>query len=159
MITKEIRYALRSLVYMAIVDGRPVTLEEVSKAENISKNFLRKIFHCLKHNGFVTSIRGKYGGYVLSRPPSEIYVYEIIACHNEGVLVDCPNEDCVNYSHCHIKDFWNALNESFIKLLKRITIADIVDKTYTFPEITLTDKLATNNSQDSQLNIHNSIKE
>ena len=66
-------YALKAVLYLAERYGNgPVTIHEISKHLDIPIKFLEQILLDLKRGGFVDSRRGKIGGYILSKPPSEI---------------------------------------------------------------------------------------
>ena len=63
-LTSKGRIAVTSLVDIALNagNGRPVSLSEISRRQNISLSFLEQIFLSLKRNGIVRSVRGPSGG-------------------------------------------------------------------------------------------------
>ena len=78
-LTKRGEYGLRALLTLACVYGqRTLSLREISVQEKLPVKFLEQIMMILKRNNFVESIKGKHGGYSLSRPPAEITVGEIV---------------------------------------------------------------------------------
>ena len=80
------RYALRVMIDLAERnDGNYITLKEVSKRQEISEKYLESIISVLSKAGFVTGLRGKGGGYKLSRDP-ETYTVGSILKLTEGSL-------------------------------------------------------------------------
>lgn len=57
--------------------SEPVSLKDISKHMNVSKNYLEQIINNLRSAGIVASVKGLKGGYYLLRPLSEISYYEI----------------------------------------------------------------------------------
>ena len=78
-ITKRGEYGLRALLALAAVSGqRTLSLRQISAQERLPVKFLEQIMMVLKRSGFVESVKGKHGGYSLSRSPAEITVGEVI---------------------------------------------------------------------------------
>lgn len=78
-ITKRGEYGLKTLLALACVYGqRTLSLREISVQEHLPVKFLEQIMMVLKRNRFVDSVKGKHGGYSLSRRPAEITVGEVI---------------------------------------------------------------------------------
>ena len=99
------RYALRVLVDLAehSVD-RNVSIREMAERQNISDKYLEGIVARLSAAGYVKSVRGKYGGYQLTKEPKDYTVYDILAATEDSIaVVACLEEDgniykiiCVN---------------------------------------------------------------
>src|SRR5258708_9744462 len=78
-ITRAGEYGVLGLLNVAgRAQGERGMIDEVSRAEGIPRNFLAKIFQSLVRAGLVKSVRGTGGGFMLSRPPKEITVLEVI---------------------------------------------------------------------------------
>ena len=89
------RYALRLMIDLAErSDGTPVSLKDVAKRQNISDKYLEQIISVLNRAGFVRSIRGAQGGYLLKKDPKE-YTVGMILRLTEGSLapVACIEDD------------------------------------------------------------------
>lgn len=77
--TKKGEYALRALLALSLVyDQKTLSLREISEQEDLPVKFLEQIMMVLKRNDLVQSVKGKHGGYSLSRPPEEITLGEVI---------------------------------------------------------------------------------
>ncbi len=78
-LTKHSDYALRVLVYVAAAEGRQVSTEQIATSYSISTHHLVKVVGTLGRAGFLTVRRGRSGGFVLAREPSEIRIGEVVA--------------------------------------------------------------------------------
>ena len=74
------RYALSTMVYIASQsrNEKISSVLTIANALGISKIFLEQIALSLKKSGLIISVKGARGGYLLSRPPAEISVYDIL---------------------------------------------------------------------------------
>ncbi|HOQ05261.1 MAG TPA: Rrf2 family transcriptional regulator [Anaerohalosphaeraceae bacterium] len=78
-ISQKCRYALRALLQLALLDKRqPAAVSKLAQAQQIPSRFLEVILNELRQGGFVLSIRGKHGGYILAKSPREISIGQII---------------------------------------------------------------------------------
>lgn len=78
-ISQKSRYALRALLQMALLGTRqPVAGSKLAASQKIPSRFLEVILNELRQGGFVRSIRGKHGGYILAKSPHQITVGQII---------------------------------------------------------------------------------
>ncbi|MBX3730813.1 MAG: Rrf2 family transcriptional regulator [Candidatus Sumerlaeia bacterium] len=78
MISTTGEYALRAAVYLAQNDGEPMTTVQVAEVTKVPQGYLSKILQALVKRGLARSQRGLGGGFVLTRPPGEITVYEVL---------------------------------------------------------------------------------
>ena len=65
-------YALRVLMYTDAANDRLVTIEEIAEAYGISRAHLMKVVNTLTRAGFITPVRGRFGGLKLARPAKDI---------------------------------------------------------------------------------------
>lgn len=94
MISKKCTYALKAVLALARREGGgPMTIQQIAEAQDIPPRFLESILRDLKQNGYTESIRGKEGGYILSRPAREISLGEIIQCMEGPWFTPGPEED------------------------------------------------------------------
>ena len=84
-------YAARAVLSLARRHHRnvPTRVEEIARENGLPANYLVQILIELKSHQIVRSIRGKEGGYQLSRPPAEISIADILRCVH-GPLFDSP---------------------------------------------------------------------
>lgn len=79
MISKKCEYALRAVLALSRQAGNaPMTIHQIASAQDIPERFLEAILRDLKQSGLTESIRGKDGGYKLTRAPSEITPGDVV---------------------------------------------------------------------------------
>ena len=103
------RYALRVMIDLAEHQAeRYVPLKEVAARQDISEKYLENILKVLVQNGFLEGLRGKGGGYRLTRSPDQYTVAEILLL-TEGSLapVSCltPGAPACERGHLQIELF------------------------------------------------------
>lgn len=126
------RYALQLMLDLAIYNtGEPVSLKEIARRQEISEKYLEQIIAMLNKAGYVKSIRGPQGGYMLSWQPEE-YTVGMILRQTEGDLapVNCVSADssgCERIDECATVRVWQRLNEAVNNVIDNITLADLVE--------------------------------
>lgn len=126
------RYALRLMLDLATNNsGEPVSLKDVAKRQGISDKYLEQIISVLNKAGYVKSIRGAQGGYLLRKDPSE-YTVGMILRLTEGSLapVACVEDDevvCDRMDACVTSIVWRRINEAINGVVDSITLQDLVD--------------------------------
>ncbi|WP_353893182.1 Rrf2 family transcriptional regulator [Proteinivorax hydrogeniformans] len=126
-------YGVRAMAVLAYEYKNGATsLRVIAEREHLSELYLEQLFRELKKAGLVSSIRGPKGGYMLSKPPSDITVGDVVRVL-EGPLapVDCVSEEetkdpCSKESCCLTKFVWAKLRDSMAKVLDEITFGDII---------------------------------
>ena len=125
------RYALRLMLDLAIYNtGEPVSLKDVARRQQISEKYLEQIISVLNKAGFVRSVRGAQGGYMLTKEPAEYTVGSVLRL-TEGDLapVSCvgmDSVDCDRRDGCVTGRIWEQLNEAVNNVVDNITVADMV---------------------------------
>jgi Rrf2 family transcriptional regulator, cysteine metabolism repressor len=126
-------YALKALLDLSIYDDAPQTIEEISKRQDIPAKFLEQIMLTLKKGGFVKAIRGKNGGYTLSRDASKITMGELVR-YIEGPVepIGCVQKNgagtCGYSSRCALRDVFAEIGKYTAERLEAVTFADLRDK-------------------------------
>ncbi|WP_337018757.1 cysteine metabolism transcriptional regulator CymR [Oceanobacillus massiliensis] len=73
------RYGLTIMIDLAKKHGEgPTSLKSIAKENNLSEHYLEQLASPLRLAGLIKSIRGAYGGYILSREPREITAGDVI---------------------------------------------------------------------------------
>ena len=123
-------YALRAMADLAAHDGW-VSLGDVSRRQHISRKYLEQVIPPLHRAGYVTSQRGKGGGYKVTRKPEEYTLGELLRAA-EGSLapvscLDCTNEElCPNRERCTTVVVWRDLGRVTASYLDSRTLADLI---------------------------------
>lgn len=123
------RYGTRLMVDMAQhYNQGPIQLGDIAKRQDISVKYLEQIIIPLKKAHYIESIRGPKGGHILTKPPEEITVAEIVALLEEGAsLTDCSEkaEVCERADFCPTRLVWKEAAEAMFDKLQSITLADL----------------------------------
>ena len=120
-------YALRALVTLAAED-RPMTAEELAKAQDIPVNYLEAILLDLRRGGIVASRRGPSGGYHFVRSPQDITPAEVMRLL-EGPLAEVrglrPEATSYKGAAVSLQHLWIAVRASLRGVLEGVTIAQL----------------------------------
>jgi Rrf2 family protein len=99
-ISKKTDYALRAL--FTLVDhyrGAPIPIRELARRNDVPKRFLEQIMLALKAQGWVDSVAGIRGGYVLAKSPAKITMGEVVR-HFDGILAPIDCVSVTGYTRC-----------------------------------------------------------
>lgn len=129
-VSAKVDYALRAAVELASHEGegKPVTAEEISEAQEIPHAFLNNILQSLRQAGIVASKRGPVGGHSLARPADEIQLAEVIRAIDgplAGVSGKHPEELEYEGSAEPLQQVWIAVRASLRSVLETVTLADV----------------------------------
>ena len=125
------RYALRVMIDLAEQNSdRYIPLDEIADRQGISKKYLEIILKTLVQNKLLKGLRGKGGGYMLTRTPAEYTVGEILEL-TEGSLavVSClldSAEPCDNREKCLTLPMWTRFDKMLHDFFFHITLEDLL---------------------------------
>jgi Rrf2 family cysteine metabolism transcriptional repressor len=126
------RYGMRAIIELAQHEGkRPLQLKAIADRQDISVKYLEQLMSALRSAGFVRSVRGSKGGYVLARPADEIRLSEIFRCLEGPVsTTECiEDEDCCQRSaDCVARELWMEVEAAIYGVLDSLTLADMVKR-------------------------------
>ena len=132
MISTKARYALRVMVDLAQhQDAGYIPLKDIAARQEISEKYLEIIIKILVKGKMLKGLRGKGGGYILTRKPSEYIIGEIIEM-TEGPLapVAClqPDaEECTRKDICVTLPLWKKYNTLVHDFFFHITLEDLLN--------------------------------
>ena len=132
MISTRGRYALRVMLDLAQdTSGSYVPLDDIARREGMSEKYLESIIVSLSRAGLVKALRGKGGGYMLTRQPEEYPIGEIlrltektlapVTCLESGAA--CPQADA-----CPTFPLWQGLDKVIDDYLMAHTLQDLMSK-------------------------------
>lgn len=124
------RYSILLMLDMAKHPaGEPVKIKDISARSGISMKYMEQIVAVLNKAGFVRSVRGAQGGYLLTRKPEEYTVGEILRL-SEGSLapVACldAGEACDRRDKCVTIRLYEEINNAVNSVVDRITLAEMM---------------------------------
>ncbi|WP_406071580.1 RrF2 family transcriptional regulator [Micromonospora sp. NBC_01638] len=132
-LSARVDYALRAAAELAATAsgperGRPVTADQIARAQEIPPKFLESILLQLRRGGIVHAQRGPEGGYWLARPAKEISLAEVIRVI-DGPLAHVRGqrpEQLGYHGPAHaLQEVWIALRASEREILELVSVADV----------------------------------
>ena len=130
-LSSEGRYALRALIYLALV-GEQATADRVSAEAHIPRRLLARILAKLSHAGLVQSEQGRGGGSRLARPAGKITLREAVeAIEGPFGVIRCIMEDraCGEGAPCGMHEAWEEGQQVILEYLGTQTIDEFISRT------------------------------
>ena len=128
------RYALRLMLDLALCEkDKYIALKDIAERQQISVKYLEQIISVLGHAGYVRSVRGTGGGYMLAKEPKD-YTVGMILRLTEGSLapVSCLENEtntCPRAEQCVTLTVWEKLYDAINGVVDSITLEDLVKET------------------------------
>ncbi|NIF31691.1 Rrf2 family transcriptional regulator [Enterobacter sp. Cy-643] len=140
-----VEYGIHSLICMVDGkgEGREMNVREIAELQGVPYDYLGKIFTKLSRAGLVISSEGKGGGFILSRPPDQISVLDIVAAiDGEKSIFDCkeirqrlavfeetpPEWACEGI--CGVRAVMNIAQQRMEEALAQHTVLDLARRMY-----------------------------
>ena len=133
MISTKGRYALRVMLDLAEKNSEEfIPLKEIANSQGISKKYLEAILKILVKKNLLKILRGRKGGYKLTRKPSEYRVGEILELTEETLnVVSCLRENskvCERKDFCKTLPMWKKFDEMTHNFFFGITLENLLNK-------------------------------
>jgi Rrf2 family nitric oxide-sensitive transcriptional repressor len=129
-LTLHTDYALRMLIFLAVHEGRSITVSDVANVHRLSRNHLMKVALELRRLDYIKTTRGRSGGISLARRPSDINVGEVVRAMEDGfALVECLGPgggSCLITPACRLKGVVHRALEAFLAVFDAYTLADLI---------------------------------
>ena len=138
MITQKMKYALKSMMVLAderAGAGNALRIEEIARRAETPKRFLEHILLEIRNAGYIASIRGRNGGYLLIKEPAAIPLSELLrmidgpiaplTCLSRRAYQRC--DDCADETTCRIRKVFAEVFWSYLLLIESLTLADLLD--------------------------------
>jgi len=126
------RYGVRAILELAVKDGSgPLRVKTIAQSQDISAKYLEQLMSILKSAGFVRSIRGSKGGYMLAKAPNQIKLSDVFDCLEGPVTtVECVEDKdyCARAADCVARQVWAQVQQAIKNVLQSITLQDLVDR-------------------------------
>jgi cysteine desulfurase len=110
--------------------SKSLPLSQIAEAQRLPLPYLEQLFLSLRRAGVVESVRGRAGGYRLSRTPQEITVADVMAAVEEGThFTRCHDEatgGCLAGERCVTHALWHGLSAVTAGYLQSVTLADVL---------------------------------
>ena len=127
--TKRADYGLMAIHFIASHgDDGAVSAKRIADEFRIPPERLAKILQQLAKKKLITSHNGPKGGYLLTRPPSEITVGQVVrALEGPLSVVSCMTEhdDCPQFARCNLRGPVQKIQASITHVLDSMTLAEL----------------------------------
>ena len=125
------RYGISAMFDLArSADAGPQPIKAISERMAIPEAYLEQLIAGLKKAGLGVSTRGAQGGYMLSRPPEEITVGDVLRALEGGLnLVDCleAEDACARSGICPSRIVWAKVQAGLVSIVDGITLKDMLE--------------------------------
>jgi len=135
--SSKARYSLHLVIDIAQHQhAGPVPLREIALRQNLSMKYLEQLAKVLIQEGYLVSVRGAQGGYLLSRPADQITAGNIMRAAEGGLLTiacvdsgpDSGVDLCPRQQLCGTARFWTGLRNAIDDYVNRVTVAELAGK-------------------------------
>ncbi|MDB5085468.1 MAG: transcriptional regulator [Bacilli bacterium] len=110
------------MVDLAMFYGQgPISLKSVAERQNLSEHYLEQLIAPLRNAGLVKSVRGAYGGYILTKKPGDITVGDVIRVLEGPITV-------VDQSEPEFAELWEQVRDAINSVLDSSTLQDLADR-------------------------------
>ena len=130
-LTSRSEYALLALVYLARQnDSQYISVETIAREQAIPARFLEQIMMILKRGRYVSSAKGRQGGYKLATPADQITLAEIIRLF-DGALAPTDSASRYFYEPTPIENetallaVFRDIRDMVARRLETTTLADV----------------------------------
>jgi len=122
-ISAKTDYACRALLELSLhwPNIEPVQLNTIAKNQNIPIKFLTQIMLTLKQMGYIYSIRGKKGGYLLVQGPNSVRLSDIVMKFEHLGVVN-------KTGHKVLDSIWQEVNQTVRNKMNEINFELIVKR-------------------------------
>jgi Rrf2 family nitric oxide-sensitive transcriptional repressor len=121
---------MRAVLALAAGDGSPMTTRQIAETMKVPQSYLSKVLQALVRGGLVFSTRGLRGGFVLTRPPEQINLLEIMDIVNPIRRIETCPLDLESHStqlcplHRRLDQAMGMVQEAFA----RTTLAELLSE-------------------------------
>lgn len=131
-VSKSEEYGLRLVMSLATHGGQ-LAIRELAERERLPETTVAKVISRLRRARLVEAVRGRHGGYTLSRTADEVTLAEVVAAFDDTLDRDdfCRHmnpgdKTCVRAGSCTLRPVWRGLTAVIGDFLSSITIADLI---------------------------------
>lgn len=130
LISTKGRYALRVMIDLAEHQGDGyIPLKTIAQRQEISEKYLESIIKLLVRSKLLSGVRGKGGGYRLTRAPDQYTAGDILRLTEDSLSpVTClaPGAGaCSKAGQCRTLPLWKGLDQVISGYLNSVTVADL----------------------------------
>lgn len=123
------KYGLSACIYLAEnYENGNLTVSQLSEMVGTTDKFLEQIMAMLKKADIVTSTRGAFGGYVLTKSPKDTTVGEILRAVEDNLqIIDCISAEHECLKPCKSHYVWTNLHKTINDFLNSVTLFSLIE--------------------------------
>lgn len=137
MISQRARYAFKAVVALARAEpGKGLNIRELCEQEKLPRKFIEQILSALRANGYISSRRGRDGGYELLKPADLIHVGPLLrlmdgpiaplTCLSRTAYKKCS--DCQDETTCELRRAFDRPYADYLAALENTTLAQLIQQ-------------------------------
>ena len=137
MISQRARYAFKAMVALARAEaGRGLNIRELCAQEQLPRKFIEQILSSLRSAGYISSRRGRDGGYELLKPADLIHIGPLLRlvdgpiaplpCLSRTAYRKC--DDCRSEAACEVRMAFDKPYAEYLSLLENMTLAQVIQQ-------------------------------
>ena len=131
LISTKGRYALRVMIDLVEHQSEGyIPLKEIAERQEISEKYLESIIKILVKAKLLDGLRGKGGGYKLTKAPEQYTAGSILRLTEESLAPVACLEDgaapCTRAAECRTLPLWQGLDKVINEYLDSILLSDLV---------------------------------
>lgn len=137
MISQRARYAFKAVVALARAKpGEGMQIKQLCEQEKLPRKFLEQILLTLKAAGYISSRRGRDGGYEILKAPAQIMIGPMLRAV-DGPIAPLPClsrtayrrcDDCRDEAACELRIAFDKAYSDYLATLEHLSLADIMRK-------------------------------
>jgi Rrf2 family protein len=135
MISQRARYAFKAMVALARAEpGRGLNIRQLCEQELLPRKFIEQILSSLRAAGYISSRRGRDGGYELLKPADLIHIGPLLRLV-DGPIAPLPClsrtayrrcDDCRDESTCEVRRAFDEPYAAYLAQLEKLTLAQLL---------------------------------
>ena len=142
MISQRARYAFKAVVALARAKpGEGLQIRRLCEQEKLPRKFLEQILLTLKAAGYISSRRGRDGGYELLKPAEKIFIGPMLRavdgpiaplhCLSRTAYRRC--DDCRDEASCELRIAFDSAYNDYLQKLERLSLAEVLKQSDSTP--------------------------
>lgn len=130
-LTTRSEYALLALIYLGRNEGKRVSVTEISQEQKIPAKFLEQICGALRDQGYISSSKGRGGGYMLAQPAGDISLAQIVRLF-DGALAPSDSVSKFYYRstplerEAKLMNIMRKVRAAVVEIMEGATLEDIL---------------------------------
>ena len=147
-------FALRTLIYLGINDGKQAKIKDIARSFGISKPHLMKVVNHLSQEGYLDAVRGRNGGIRLMREPHHINIGQVVRDTEDQLnVIGCLERKgyCPIERACVLRSALRDATQAFLAVLDTYTLADLIKPQKVLSSLLLDRHVSLRNTPNKQV--------